>query len=84
MRILFFVVGFLLKVYASFEIGHSVNSGGLLAGISLPKWPRQHGSVRKHVPAQTEHFWPPAQKESRCKYIKPMYTRLLIFLNEKK
>lgn len=67
-KILFFVVCLILcKMCESNNIKDSrKNARGILGG-SLPKW-RDH--VRKVYPEQKaeQRFWPPVQKESRCKY----------------
>lgn len=42
---------------------------GIFNGISFPKWDRSV-VTKHHDQKQESKFWPPVQKESRCKYDK--------------
>lgn len=53
----------------SYPTPKGVSGRGILNGVSFPKWNKYH-NLRKRFPDQlmTEaRFWPPVQKESRCK-----------------
>lgn len=47
-----------------------IKGRGILNGVSFPNWSIGNGRKTQELHKPEQRFWPPVQKESRCKSIK--------------